>query len=276
MNSPANDARSDAADWTGVDRGWGHGAVDFATLSEPANCREYLALHHHLQVDAGDRLLDVACGAGLAIELARERGAICAGIDAADRLIAIAQDRNPDSDIRIGDMNALPWDDESFDVVTSFRGIWGTTLDALAEVHRVLVPGGRIGITVWGNLKRSPGAWALWPFSMAAAPKVENQSAMIMFGRPGVGEELLARYGFDHIERFTVPFFWEFADPEMYARAIASSGPAFEAIEHVGETSFIDAAITIARDRVRDGLPLRAEIDVNGYLATKPLSRSNS
>ena len=45
--------------WVMVDEGWGRKAVDFATLSEPGNCREYVAVHHRLGVDAGDRLLDV-------------------------------------------------------------------------------------------------------------------------------------------------------------------------------------------------------------------------
>ena len=78
--------RASGPDWTVVDEGWGRKAVDFATLSEPANCREYVALHHMLGVDNGDRLLDVACGAGLAIELASVRGADCAGIDASPGL----------------------------------------------------------------------------------------------------------------------------------------------------------------------------------------------
>jgi hypothetical protein len=47
-----------AGDWTVADEGWGRRATDFATLSEPANCREYVALHHLLGVDNGDRLLD--------------------------------------------------------------------------------------------------------------------------------------------------------------------------------------------------------------------------
>src|SRR5271155_5630974 len=128
-------------DWTIVDEGWGRLAVDFSTLSEPSNCREYVALHHQLGVDAGSRLLDVACGSGLAIELARLRGAICSGIDASARLVAIARYRSPDSDIRVGDMHDLPWDDQSFDVVTSFRGIWGTTPDAVVEIGRALRPG---------------------------------------------------------------------------------------------------------------------------------------
>src|SRR6185437_15905786 len=111
--------------WVVVDEGWGRKAADFATLSEPANCREYVAVHHRLGVDAEDRLLDVACGSGLAIELARLRGASCAGIDASARLVAVARDRNPDCDIRTGDMHALPWDRASFDVVTSVRRILG-------------------------------------------------------------------------------------------------------------------------------------------------------
>jgi SAM-dependent methyltransferase len=46
-------------------------------------------------------------------------------------------------------MHALPWGAGSFDVVTSFRGVWGTTPDAVKEIHRVLAPGGRLGLTVW-------------------------------------------------------------------------------------------------------------------------------
>ena len=266
MTTPAGDSPQ----WTLVDEGWGRKAVDFATLSEPGNCREYVALHHRLGVDAGDRLLDVACGSGLALELARMRGATVSGIDASPRLIAVARDRNPGSDLRVGDMHALPWDEASFDVVTSFRGIWGTTPDAVAELYRVLRPGGRAGITVWGHIKISPGAWALTPFRLAAAPKVDNQAVMVSLGRPGAGEKLLPAHGFTEIERMEVAFAWEFADPEVYARALASTGPAYEAIQNVGEAEFHRVAAAGAREQLRDGLPLRAEINVVGYLARKP------
>ncbi len=256
--------------WRQVDEGWGRLAVDFATLSEPANCREYVALHHHLGVAPGDRLLDMACGAGLAVELATILGAVCSGIDASPRLIAVARDRTPHADLRVGDMQQLPWPDASFDVVTSFRGIWGTTPDAVAEAHRVLAPGGRIGITVWGHIKRSQGAWALAPLALANAPKVEHQAAMVTLGRPGAGEDLLSRSGFVDVERHEIPFVWEFADPDAYARAIASLGPAYEAIVDIGEEQFVRSAIAAARERVRDGLPLRASIAAVGYVARKP------
>jgi SAM-dependent methyltransferase len=256
--------------WKVVDAGWGRKAVDFATLSEPANCREYVAMHHRLGVSNNDRLLDVACGSGLAIELAALRGASCAGIDASERLVAIARDRSPDADIVVGDMNELPWADSTFTVVTSFRGIWGTTPAAIGQIHRVLVQGGRVGFTVWGHIKASPGAWALAPFRMAAAPKVENQAAMVALGRPGVGEDLLAHHGFVDIERVDIPFVWEFADPEMYARTIASTGPAYEAIQNVGDDAFVREATELARSQLQRGLALRASINVVGFIARKP------
>jgi SAM-dependent methyltransferase len=215
----------------------------------------------------------VACGSGLAVELATLRGASCAGIDASDRLVTIARDRNPDADIVVGDMNQLPWDDATFTVVTSFRGIWGTTPAAVAEIHRVLVPGGRLGLTVWGHIKASSGAWALAPFKVAAPQKVENQAAMVALGRPGVGEELLVEHGFVEVERVEVPFVWEFADPDLYARTLASTGPAYEAIQHVGEEAFYREATEIAHSQIREGLPLRASIKVVAFVGVKPNGR---
>ena len=206
----------------------------------------------------------------MALVLAAVRGASGAGIDASHRLVAVARDRNPDADVRIGDMNNLPWDDASFDVVTSFRGIWGTTPKAVAEAFRVLAPGGRFGMTVWGHLKASPDYWAFRPFTLAAQQKIVNQAAMVALGRPGAGEALLGDVGFVEIERVDVPFVFEFADPQAYARALSASGPAYEAIQAVGEDEFLRFAVEVATAQVRDGLPLRAQLPLVGYLARKP------
>jgi len=255
--------------WEMVDEGWGRKAADFASLSEPANSREYTCIHHRLGVGDGDRLLDMACGSGLAIELARIRGATCAGIDASERLIAVARDRNPESDIRVGDMNSTGWDDASFDVITSFRGIWGTTPDAVDEAHRLLTTGGRLAMTVWGNVGKSPGAWMLQPFRWATDDKVENQANMVSLGRPGVGEAFLESRGFDASERFEVPFVFEFPDPATYARGLAATGPAYEAIQSIGEDEFLTRAEALAEQHVRPGLPLRGEVQLFGYIGTK-------
>src|SRR5438128_11284962 len=90
------------SDWAMVDEGWGRKAVDFATLSEPTNCREYVDLHHRLRVGADDRLLDVARGSGPATERARARGAGSGGTDASHRLVATARHRTPRCHARVG------------------------------------------------------------------------------------------------------------------------------------------------------------------------------
>jgi hypothetical protein len=84
------------------------------------------------------------------------------------------------------------------------------------------------------------------------------------------GEQLRKSHGFVDVERPDVPFAWEFADPQLYARALACAGPAHAAIQNVGEAEFHRAALEQAHRRLRDGLPLRAEINVAGYLARKP------
>lgn len=256
--------------WEMVDEGWGRKAVDFATIAEPSNCREYVFTHQRLGVQSGMRVLDVACGSGLAIELARMRGAECSGIDASHRLTAVARQRNPGHDVQVGDMHDLPWGDETFDLVTSFRGIWGTTPEALAEVRRVLRPGGRLAMTVWGNVGQSPGAWMFAPFLWAEPQKIDNQAQMVSLGRPGVGEAFLRDAGFDPEDRFVVPFCMEYADPEAYARGLAATGPAYEAIQSIGEREFHQRAIELASRYVQEGRVLRGEIELFGYVGVKP------
>jgi alkylhydroperoxidase family enzyme len=112
------------------------------------------------------------------------------------------------------------------------------------------------------------------PFTLAAPPKVQHQADMVALGRPGAGEALLVGAGFTDVERIDIPFVFEFADPQAYARALASTGPAFEAIAAVGETAFLETAVDLARERVRQGLPLRAPIAVVGYIAAKPARRA--
>src|SRR5262245_56140369 len=57
-----------------------------------------------LNVDTGERLLDVGCGAGLALMLAAKRGARVAGLDAAPAMVAFARHRLPGARIEQGDV----------------------------------------------------------------------------------------------------------------------------------------------------------------------------
>lgn len=256
--------------WQLVDEGWGRRAADFAALMEPGAVREYVAVHRRLGLESGQALLDVACGSGLALELAAVYGAICSGIDASARLVAVARLRNPGCDLRVGDMADQHFPAASFDVVTSFRGIWGTTPRAVAEVRRVLRPGGKVALTFWGDMADSPGGRLFSPFRLAAEPQQAHQSAMVALKHPGVAAGLLQDAGLVVDEQFPVPFFLEFADAEHYARALAATGPGYEAIQAVGEDAFHEACLQAAEPYVHPGLPIRGELSLLGIIGHAP------
>lgn len=67
-------------------------------------------------IGPGTQLLDCGCGAGSFLRLAADRGAGVSGIDAAAELVKIAAERVPDADVRVGNIEALPWPGNSFDV----------------------------------------------------------------------------------------------------------------------------------------------------------------
>jgi len=96
------------------------------------------ALLDRAGVDQGTRLLDVGCGAGDALALARERGGTAWGLD---------PDPGTDRAIR-GDGAHLPLTSGSVDVVLAECVLCLTTFDeALAESDRVLAPGGRLALS---------------------------------------------------------------------------------------------------------------------------------
>src|SRR5258708_8640915 len=105
--------------WKEAGDAWGAGATDWAFYQEPLCANSYDAVHRALEVASGVRLLDVACGSGLALQRARARGAQVAGVDASADLLRIAAERCPDAVLHEGDMAHLPFSDASFDVVTS-------------------------------------------------------------------------------------------------------------------------------------------------------------
>ena len=94
--------------------------------------------------------LDLACGTGdIAFALAA-RGAAVTGLDVTHRMLQLARSKRPSSGqtpaFVTGDMMALPFSDSAFDLITTGYGIRNVPRieTALAEIHRVLRPGGVI------------------------------------------------------------------------------------------------------------------------------------
>ncbi|WP_191252165.1 class I SAM-dependent methyltransferase [Amycolatopsis oliviviridis] len=101
---------------------------------------------------SGRRILDAGCGAGPITEALRDRGALVSGFDASAKMVELARKRlGHDADLRVADIGSpLPYPDGAFDdvivaLVLHYLEDWTAPL---AEIRRVLKPGGRLILAV--------------------------------------------------------------------------------------------------------------------------------
>ena len=114
-----------------------------------------------LDAEPGQQLLDVACGPGLLLKASRLRGVLPSGVDISEVAVGMARDLVPEADVRVANAEALPFEDHRFDLLTCI-GSLERMLDrdkALAEMRRVLKPGGRACLML--RNAEAPG-WKIW------------------------------------------------------------------------------------------------------------------
>jgi SAM-dependent methyltransferase len=154
----------------------------------------------------GERALDVACGTGIVARLAAQRAGSgrVVGFDLNPGMLAFARSlpHTPGAVVewREGDALALPFPDASFEAALCQNGLqyFPDRLAALREMHRVLVPSGRLALLVWGAIERSPGFASL---ASALAQHVSAEAAAIMrapfaISDAGILRTLVAETGF--------------------------------------------------------------------------------
>jgi SAM-dependent methyltransferase len=131
---------------------WGIGRYE-QTAAELAPVAEHVV--SLADIERGDVVVDLAAGTGNAALLAARVGAVVTGLDAAPRLIDVARGRaateSVDASFVVGDIEALPFDNCSFDVALSVFGLIfaGDASRAFDEMIRVLRPSGRALFSVW-------------------------------------------------------------------------------------------------------------------------------
>ena len=120
------------------------------------------------QVRAGQRVLDVACGTGVVTRLLAvrvgPRGRVV-GLDLNPVMLATARAGASTTDIEWLEAGAqrVPLPDSAFDAVVCQQGFqfFPDKATALAEMRRVLVPGGRLALAVWRSIEHAPAFQAL-------------------------------------------------------------------------------------------------------------------
>src|SRR5471030_1971805 len=93
----------------------------WSTYFEPYFLPMYRKTLDQLNLTGDTLLLDAGCGSGMFSSLAIKAGAQVVGIDAAPGLLEIARQRNPENTFLEEDLEAMPFSDDSFDMVTGFN-----------------------------------------------------------------------------------------------------------------------------------------------------------
>ena len=133
---------------------WGSGGAGYDKVSETiADSIEHLL--NRLNVQPGEKALDLATGTGWTARRLAQKGASVTAVDIGDGVIAAAREfakaANLNIEFSVGDAEKVDLPDAAFDVITSTCGVmFASRPEAVAsELARLCRPGGRIGLTTW-------------------------------------------------------------------------------------------------------------------------------
>jgi SAM-dependent methyltransferase len=167
-------------------------------------------------------VLDVGCGSGAFLRLVADRGGLAHGVDASEALIALARTRVPDADVRVGEMEDLPWENETFDLVTGFNSFFfaDDMVAALREAGRVAKPGAPVVIQVWGAHERcdlEAMKRVARPFLPPRPPDAPPDPDL---AEPGALRALADQSGLRPESEFDATWALEYPDAETLSRAM--------------------------------------------------------
>jgi SAM-dependent methyltransferase len=223
---------------------WSERADDWANLMEPTVSALHLAGLDQLAVGPGISLLDGGCGSGAVLRIAADRGADVTGIDASPALAEHARRRVPGSRIEVGDIQFLPFDDASFDIVTGFNSFQyaADPSAALREARRVLHDNGRVLMAVWGRPEQCDGEVVLDAVRALLPSPPPGAPGPLALSEDGALAELLDAAGFEQLIVADVPTRLEYSSESNYVSAWASAGPCVMAARLAGQET-LDKAI---------------------------------
>src|SRR4051794_31880794 len=137
--------------------GWSRRANTYGRVTGALTAHFVDALLDAAHVRPGLRVLDIATGPGHVAAAAAARGAEPVGVDIAKGMLAVARRAHPHLDFRLGDAEALPFADSSFDAAVGAFVLNHLPRPeiAAAELARVIGSGGRVALSVWDVPERT-------------------------------------------------------------------------------------------------------------------------
>lgn len=222
---------------------WGARARDYADVQEPLLRPLFEDAIRRTGIGRGSSVLDVGCGPGGFCRLAAETGATVAGIDASETHIEISRERVPSGRFDVGDMQFLPYEDDSFDVVSGFNSFQyaADRVAALREAARVARHGGTVHVVVWGREEHTELVAALRALAPLLPPAPPDAPGPFALSYPGALEELVERAGLRPTDNGYVEVTLEYPDESTLLKGNNSNGPVVLAERTSGRAAVVDA-----------------------------------
>lgn len=237
------------------DAGWGVRASVWAQTEEQQE-PTYARAIREVGLGPAMAVLDVGCGSGVFLRMAHEHGALPSGLDASDELLGLARDRVPDADLRAGDMEALPFEDDAFDVVCGFNSFFyaADMVTALREARRVAKPGARVVIQVWGRPERCALTAMKATVFPLGPPPPPGASQPPSLSDPGVLERIAMAAGLEPQDAFDHRYAFEYPDGDTLVHRMLGVAPVAAAADTAGEERVREAILSsLAPYRSTDG-----------------------
>ncbi|SDD66659.1 Methyltransferase domain-containing protein [Pricia antarctica] len=215
---------------------WGKKPEDWALIQEATGNSGYEHVFEFLKSTSADTILDVGCGSGFFSNLAHLKGLNVTGLDASAPLIEQAKKRNPSINLHVGEMEELPFEDHSFDIVCAFNSIQyaESVKNAVFESKRVLKRNGKLVIMIWGNKEDCETGTFLKVVGSLLPPPTPGAGGPFALSDNRLLETILENSGLKIIDNTDVVAIWEYPDSDTALRGLLSAGPAAKAIENSG------------------------------------------
>lgn len=226
---------------------WGARHRDWADIQEGQFTDAYKAVFDKVGLGTRSMYCDVGCGSGLATSIAASRGAIVSGLDAAENLLEIARKRIPGGDFRLGDIEDLPFENATFDLVTGFNSFQyaGNPATALAEAARVTKKTGHVVIMTWGPPEDMQAASLVAALKPLLPPPPPGAPGPFALSDKVALTALVESAGLQPIEIADVSCTWRYPNISTALRGLGSSGVAVRAAENSSQQE-LDRAHTAA------------------------------
>jgi SAM-dependent methyltransferase len=234
---------------------WGARPADWA-LSEDQQTRTYEEALRRVDLEPGQLVLDIGCGVGAFLRVIADRGARVFGLDASEALLEVARTRLPDADLRLGDMEALPYADDAFDLVTGFNSFFfaNDIVAALREAGRVAKPGAPVVIQVWGPHERNDLEAMKEIVRPFMPPRPPDAPLEPDYSKPGVLEEIATQAGLTPESTFDATWAYEYPDDDTLRRALMAPAGIAVLVGPSHEEEVKDAIVEgLATRRTPDG-----------------------